>query len=68
MAVEKLKPKADSLHNKRELAKLGMTASLGALVVTGMCRSCRSRQWHLLAGVALVGFSTWHHFLYTPHR
>lgn len=57
---------AEARRNKRELAKLGMTVCLGVLVVTGLCRSRTSRRWHAAAGVALVGLSAWHHFLYPP--
>lgn len=53
-----------SLTQKRSLAKLGMSVSLGALVVTAFAGGRRARNWHILAGGALVGFSAWHHALY----
>ena len=50
--------------DSRTLAKHGMTVSLAALVATGFIRGTTSRRLHLAAGVALVGFSLWHHSLY----
>ncbi|WP_460032902.1 hypothetical protein [Megalodesulfovibrio paquesii] len=55
--------------DSRTLAKHGMTVSLAALVATGFIRGTTSRRLHLAAGVALVGFSLWHHSLYpSPNR
>lgn len=51
-------------RSDRELAKVGMTASLGLLVATGFSRTRAARRLHVLAGVALVGCSVWHHMLY----
>jgi hypothetical protein len=48
----------------RATAKTGMTLSLGALVVTGMMRGRGAGKIHVAAGIALVGFSFWHHRLY----
>ena len=53
-------------QSDRELAKLGMTVSLGILVATGLSRTHTSRRVHIWAGTALVGFSVWHHMLYAP--
>ncbi len=58
--------RAHSTRQAREVAKLGMTVSLGALVLTGMSRSRTARRWHVVAGAALIGFSAWHHLLYPP--
>ncbi len=58
------------IARQRELAKLGMSVSLGTLVATGfLSRMAGSwpqgtRNLHLCAGVALVGFSYWHWTLY----
>ena len=41
-----------------------MTASLVSLVLTGMKRGRLARQLHLASGIALIGFSVWHYFLY----
>ncbi|ADK83923.1 conserved hypothetical protein [Desulfarculus baarsii DSM 2075] len=54
----------NALARKRSLAKLGMSLSLGALVVTAFAGGKRAKNWHILAGGALVGFSAWHHALY----
>lgn len=53
----------------KTLAKHGMTVSLAALVATGFIGGKTSKRLHLVAGVALVGFSLWHHSLYpSPNR
>jgi len=52
-------------RSDRELAKLGMTAALGLLVITGFTRDRTARGLHVLAGGALVGLSVWHHLLYS---
>lgn len=52
------------VEQKRSAAKLGMTLSLGGLVATGFMKGGRARTLHLLSGVALIGFSFWHHNLY----
>jgi len=59
-----------SLARQRELAKVGMTASLAVLVVTaltGTRKRSPSRALHLASGAALVGFSLWHYGLYGKH-
>ncbi len=50
--------------NAREYAKTGMVVSLGALVVTGFLKNDAARKLHVASGVALIGFSWWHHSLY----
>ncbi len=59
---------AKKRHADRELAKLGLTVAMGALVVTGLTRTKSSRKLHLIAGGALIGLSVWHHMLYHPHK
>ncbi len=57
------------LDTKKEIAKIGMTASLGTLVITSFdLKSKTSKTLHSLAGATLVGFSLWHHFLYQPDK
>ncbi len=58
------------LETKKELAKLGMAASLGAAVFTTpfLKHNRLMRKVHTGAGVLLVGFSLWHHRLYQPPR
>lgn len=54
-----------SLEEKREIAKLGMAGSMVATVASTLFwRDRGMRKLHVGAGVALVGFSLWHHFLY----
>lgn len=50
----------------RELAKLGLALSLGALVATGLNGSPSARKWHLLAAGAMVSLGAWHVSLYRP--
>ncbi len=53
----------------RTIAKVGMTASLAALVISGAGKGNRRQrmQQHTWQGLALVGFSVWHYNLYnTP--
>lgn len=57
------------LDTKKEIAKIGMTASLG--VVTGTSFYMKNRvmkNLHIASGVALIGFSFWHHMLYQPEK
>lgn len=57
------------LDTKKEIAKIGMTASLGTLVVTSFnLKSKTSKTLHVVSGATLVGFSLWHHFLYQPDK
>lgn len=53
-------------ERKREAAKIGMTLSLGAVVATGLMKGRGARTLHILSGMALIGFSLWHHNLYQP--
>ena len=53
------------LKDQRDLAKLGMVASMGTLLVTGFMGRKASRV-HICSGVALIGFSYWHYRLYQP--
>ncbi len=55
-----------TLHDKKKAAKLGMTVSMGALVATGMMRGRSTKTLHFYSGIALLGFSFWHHRLYQP--
>lgn len=55
------------LDTKREIAKIGMTASMGITVATSFYMKNKfMKNLHIGAGVALVGFSFWHHMLYQP--
>ena len=58
--------KKAELDKKKSAAKNGMTLSLGALVGTGLMRGGGARVLHIWSGVALIGFSFWHHKLCQP--
>ena len=57
------------LELKKEVAKIGMTATMGITVATSLYMKNRTmKNLHVGAGVALVGFSLWHHLLYQPDK
>lgn len=57
------------LDTKKELAKIGMTASMGITVATAFfMKNKLMKNLHVIAGTALVGFSLWHHTLYQPSK
>lgn len=56
-------------ETKKEIAKIGMTATLGVTAVTAfMLKNKKMKYIHTGAGLALVGFSVWHHFLYQADK
>jgi len=57
------------LETKKEVAKIGMTASMAIVIGTSFgMKSKIMKNLHVGAGVALVGFSLWHHMLYQPSK
>jgi hypothetical protein len=54
----------------RMVAKVGMTASLAALVISAAGAGNRRKRMeaHTWQGLALVGFSVWHYNLYPGTR
>lgn len=57
------------LEVKKEVAKIGMTATLGATVVTSMfMKNKLAKKTHIVAGAAFCGFALWHHMLYQPEN
>ncbi|MDZ7818071.1 MAG: hypothetical protein U5K55_05400 [Aliarcobacter sp.] len=53
------------LEIQKEAAKIAMTATLGATVVTSMFMKNKiAKNVHVIAGVAFCGFALWHHTLY----
>lgn len=57
------------LELQKESAKIGMTATLGATVVTSMfMKNSIAKKVHVVAGVAFCGFALWHHMLYQPKK
>jgi hypothetical protein len=57
-----------TLQASRTAAKIGMGASLGTLVYTGFKRGKGYMKTHTWAGMALLGFTLWHIYLYQPKR
>lgn len=57
------------LDTKKEIAKIGMTASLGVVTATSFYMKNKfMKNLHIGSGVALIGFSLWHHLLYQPDK
>ena len=57
------------LETKKEVAKIGMSTSMAVVVGTSFVMDSKAmRNLHIGAGVALVGFSLWHHLLYQPAK
>ncbi len=57
------------LDTKKEIAKIGMTASLGVVTATSFyMKNDFMKNLHIGSGVALIGFSFWHHMLYQPDK
>ncbi|QKF66157.1 hypothetical protein AVENP_0583 [Arcobacter venerupis] len=57
------------LEVQKEVAKIGMTATLGATVVTSMfMKNSVAKKVHVVAGVAFCGFALWHHTLYQSKK
>ena len=57
------------LDTKKEIAKIGMTASLGVVTATSFYMKNKfMKNLHIGSGVALIGFSFWHHMLYQPEK
>jgi hypothetical protein len=57
------------LELQKETAKIGMTATLGATVVTSMfMKNSVAKKVHVVAGVAFCGFALWHHMLYQQKK
>ena len=57
-----------NLQASRTAAKVGMGASLGMLVYTGFKGGRKYMHTHTWAGMALLGFTLWHVYLYQPKR
>ncbi len=57
------------LDTKKEIAKIGMTASLGTVLATSLYMKTKfMKKLHIGSGVALIGFSFWHHTLYQAEK
>lgn len=62
--VKSVPARRERLRRNRSLAKAGMAAVMGALVLTGFLRGRNAKVAHVAVGVALLGLSYWHHTLY----
>ncbi len=52
---------------QREVAKVGMTATLGLTVATSLfMKNKTAKKAHVIGGVAFCGFTLWHTMLYDP--
>jgi len=54
-----------AVRDKKKVAKVGMMISLGSLVLTGLTHFKGHKNLHTWSGIALLGFSFWHHRLNT---
>ncbi len=63
-------PEKIDLETKKEIAKIGMTLTLGVTVLTApfLKGNKTMKNVHTGAGLALTGFSLWHHFLYQADK
>jgi len=58
-----------NLETKKELAKIGMSVSMGLTVLSSFSMKSKTmKNIHLGAGFALVGFSFWHYALYEKDK
>ena len=54
-----------SLENQREVAKMGLAASLAGVALSAFfMKNPAAKSVHIASGVALIAFSLWHHSLY----
>lgn len=64
--IKNKKIKSLNLSTKKELAKIGMSISMGLVVLTAFnTKNKFSKNLHILSGAALVGFSYYHTKLYS---
>ncbi|NGZ05275.1 MAG: hypothetical protein G8237_02865 [Magnetococcales bacterium] len=59
-------PAVRERHQQRQMAKVGMGAAMVTLVCTGLVGGRTLKQVHLVAGMALLGFTFWHWQLNQP--
>jgi len=52
------------IRQKRRAVKYAMTASMAALVYTGLKKGSSAKKLHIVAGIALMGLSAYHTVLY----
>lgn len=52
-----------TVKDKKKVAKIGMITSLGSLVLSSLMNFKGHKRLHTWSGIALLGFSFWHHRL-----
>ncbi|MEJ2640647.1 MAG: hypothetical protein P8010_13820 [Desulfosarcinaceae bacterium] len=57
---------ASALRKRKAAAKMGMTGSMGALVISGLFKFQGAKSLHLYSGLGLLAFAFWHHLLNQP--
>jgi hypothetical protein len=55
-----------ALRKRKVVAKMGMTGSMGALVISGFLKFQGAKSLHIYSGFGLLAFTLWHHFLNQP--
>ena len=61
-----LKEPASALRKRKAAAKMGMTGSMGALVISGFLKFHHAKSLHIYSGFGLLAFTLWHHLLNQP--
>lgn len=55
-----------SLRQRKAAAKMGMTGSMGALLISGFFKFQGAKSLHIYSGLGLLAFTLWHHLLNRP--
>jgi hypothetical protein len=55
-----------ALRKRKAAAKMGMTGSMGALVISGFFKFQGAKSLHIYSGFGLLAFMLWHHWLNQP--
>jgi len=55
-----------ALRKRKVVAKMGMTGTMGALVISGFFKFQGAKSLHVYSGFGLLAFTLWHHFLNQP--
>jgi len=57
---------APALRKRKVVAKMGMTGSMAALVISGFWKFQGAKSLHIYSGFGLLAFTLWHHLLNQP--
>lgn len=55
-----------ALRKRKAAAKIGMTGSMGALLISGFFKFQGAKSLHIYSGFGLLAFTLWHHLLNQP--